>query len=139
LLSLQVRQQGAALEVGQGSGTRLVAPPRVASVRLPGGGWHIQSGAVDLFIEDASFEPAAGGGAAAAANELRAPFNGKVIAVKALPGAAVVRGDTLLVLESMKLEHALAASRDGVVKSVHVEAGQQAATSQVLVTFEALQ
>ncbi|MEZ0306845.1 MAG: acetyl-CoA carboxylase biotin carboxyl carrier protein subunit, partial [Ramlibacter sp.] len=55
------------------------------------------------------------------------------------PGTTVARGDTLLVLESMKLEHALAASRDGVIKSVHVEAGQQAATSQVLVTFEALQ
>jgi geranyl-CoA carboxylase alpha subunit len=43
----------------------------------------------------------------------------------------------LLVLESMKLEHVLSAARDGVVKAVHVEAGQQAATSQVLVTFEA--
>jgi geranyl-CoA carboxylase alpha subunit len=36
----------------------------------------------------------------------------------------------------MKLGHSLAAARDGVVKSVHVAAGQQAATSQVLVTFE---
>ena len=45
-------------------------------------------------------------------------------------------GDTLLVLESMKLEHALTASRDGIVKSLHVEPGQQAATSQVLLTLE---
>ena len=94
---------------------------------------------VDLVVEDASFEPAGSGAGAAAANELRAPFNGKVIAVKAQPGATVARGDTLLVLESMKLEHALGASRDGIVKAVHVEPGQQAATSQVLVTFEALQ
>ena len=139
LLSLQVREKGDALEVGQGGGTRLVSPPRAASVRLDNGAWHIQSGAIDLVIEDASFEPAAGSGGAAAANELRAPFNGKVIAIKAQPGATVVRGDTLLVLESMKLEHALGASRDGVIKAVHVEPGQQAATSQVLVTFEALQ
>ena len=87
-------------------------------------------------IADASFEPAGSGPGASAANELRAPFNGKVIAIKAQPGQAVARGDTLLVLESMKLEHVLAASRDGVVKAVHVEAGQQAATSQVLVTFK---
>ncbi|MDF2467004.1 MAG: biotin/lipoyl-binding protein [Ramlibacter sp.] len=99
---------------------------------------HVQHGAVDLVVADASFEPAASG-SATAANELRAPFNGKVIAIKARPGATVARGDTLLVLESMKLEHALGASRDGVIKSVHVEPGQQAATSQVLVTFEALQ
>jgi geranyl-CoA carboxylase alpha subunit len=59
--------------------------------------------------------------------------------VKARPGESVARGDTLLVLESMKLEHVLGAARDGVVKAVHVEAGQQAATSQVLVTFEAPQ
>jgi len=36
----------------------------------------------------------------------------------------------------MKLEHVLAASRDCVVRTVHVAAGQQAATSQLLVTFE---
>jgi 3-methylcrotonyl-CoA carboxylase alpha subunit/geranyl-CoA carboxylase alpha subunit len=139
LLELQVRHLGTALEVGQGGGTRLISPPRAASVRVPNGGWHVQCGAIDLIIEDASFEPPAGGRGAATANELRAPFNGKVIAIKAQPGATVVRGDTLLVLESMKLEHALGASRDGVIKAVHVEAGQQAATSQVLVTFEALQ
>jgi 3-methylcrotonyl-CoA carboxylase alpha subunit/geranyl-CoA carboxylase alpha subunit len=138
LLELQVRHLGHALEVGQGGGTRLVSPPRAACVQLPSGAWHVQCGAVDLVIEDASFEPAAGGTGAAAADELRAPFNGKVIAVQAQPGATVVRGDTLLVLESMKLEHALAAPRDGVIKAMHVEAGQQAATSQVLVTFEAL-
>jgi geranyl-CoA carboxylase alpha subunit len=92
---------------------------------------------VDLVLHDASFEPGGTGGAGATAHELRAPFNGKVIAVRARPGATVARGETLLVLESMKLEHALGAARDGVVKAVHVTAGQQAATSQVLVTFEA--
>jgi 3-methylcrotonyl-CoA carboxylase alpha subunit/geranyl-CoA carboxylase alpha subunit len=117
------------------------APPSAGArcVRLDEDRWHIQIGSVDLFIDDASFQPAAGAGGASAANELRAPFNGKVIAVKAQPGTTVARGDTLLVLESMKLEHALGASRDGVIKAVHVTAGQQAATSQVLVTFEALQ
>ena len=109
---------------------------RVESVRVSGNTWHLQSGAVDLFVDDVSFEPAARGGGAANATELRAPFNGKVIAVKTQPGERVARGETLLVIESMKLEHALAAARDAVVKSVHVQAGQQAATSQVLVTFE---
>jgi 3-methylcrotonyl-CoA carboxylase alpha subunit/geranyl-CoA carboxylase alpha subunit len=113
-------------------------PVVTACVRVDQDTWHVQAGAVDLVIHDASFEPAGNGAGASAANELRAPFNGKVIAVKVLAGAVVNRGDTLLVLESMKLEHALGASRDGVIKAVHVEPGQQAATSQVLVTFEAL-
>jgi len=137
LLALQVREHtGGALEVEQEGNSRRMTPPKAECVRLDSGAWHIQSGAVDLVIEDASFEPAGNAGGAAAAHELRAPFNGKVISVKAQPGTAVGRGDTLLVLESMKLEHALAASRDGVIKTVHVAAGQQAATSQLLVTFE---
>ena len=99
---------------------------------------HVQHAGVDLFIEDASFEPASGAGLAAGANELRAPFNGKLIAVHAALGAVVKRGDTLAVLESMKLEHALAAPRDGVVLALRVEAGQQVAPGQVLVQLEPL-
>jgi biotin carboxyl carrier protein len=38
----------------------------------------------------------------------------------------------------MKLEHALAAARAGVVRAVHVDTGQQVATGQLLVTFEAM-
>ncbi|MBI2769708.1 MAG: ATP-grasp domain-containing protein [Burkholderiales bacterium] len=124
------------LEVESEGQVRQLARAAVTGVPLDDRRWHVQAGSVDLFIEDASFEPAASAGGAAGTAELRAPFNGKVIAVKAAAGAKVARGDTLLVLESMKLEHALCATRDGVVKAVHVEAGQQAATSQVLVTFE---
>ena len=137
MLALQVRERaGGALEVERDGEAQAIEPPTGAWVRTDSGALHVQAGPLDLVVEDVSFRPAANAGGAAGANELRAP-HGKVIAVKAQPGSTVVRGDTLLVLESMKLEHALAASRDGVVKAVHVEQGQQAATSQVLVTFEA--
>jgi geranyl-CoA carboxylase alpha subunit len=138
VLPLAVRERAdGALDVEQGDQRRCAVPPAAACVRLDSGTWHVQVGAVDLVIADASFEAAGQGGAADAASEVRAPFNGKVISVLARPGAQVGRGDTLLVLESMKLEHALGASRDGVIKAVHVAPGQQAATSQLLVTFEA--
>lgn len=113
-----------------------VVAAHCSAVHLSDGRWHVQQGAVDLFLEDASFEPLATGPGGRGANELRAPFNGKVIAVKAAPGQPVVKGDTLLVIESMKLEHALAATHDAVVSAVHVQPGQQAATSQVLVSFQ---
>ena len=139
VLALQVRERcGGGLEVREGGEMRIVTPPVVATAPLEDGGWHVQAAAVDLVVHDASFEPGGSGGGAATTHELRAPFNGKVISVQAQPGAAVSRGDTLLVLESMKLEHVLGAARDGVIKSVHVAPGQQAATSQVLVTFEAI-
>jgi 3-methylcrotonyl-CoA carboxylase alpha subunit/geranyl-CoA carboxylase alpha subunit len=139
-IALRVQEHGdgtLAVEDGSGSGVQVLRPSAAVAVALQPGRWHVQSGAVDLFIEDASFGAADGDARSGSAAELRAPFNGKVIAVKVAPGSAVARGDTLLVIESMKLEHALAAARDGVVKAVHVEPGQQAATAQVLVSFEA--
>jgi 3-methylcrotonyl-CoA carboxylase alpha subunit/geranyl-CoA carboxylase alpha subunit len=111
-------------------------PRNASAARVDGLQWHVQYNGVDFFVDDASFEPAAGAGGSAAGNELRAPFNGKVIAVKVVAGVEVRKGDALVILESMKLEHSLAASRDGLVKSVHVEPGQQAATGHVLVSLE---
>ena len=137
LHALRVREGGAGeLEVESAGVTTTLCPPGAAAVRLDDGRWHVQSGAVDLFIEDASFEPANFQGSAGAESDLRAPFNGRVIGLKTEAGASVAQGDTLLVLESMKLEHAMAAARGGVVQAIHVEAGQQVATGQVLVTFE---
>jgi geranyl-CoA carboxylase alpha subunit len=68
---------------------------------------------------------------------LRAPFNGKVIAIKTAVGAQVAQGEVLVVVESMKLEHALGIGRDGVVAAVAVEVGQQVAPGQVLVRLQA--
>ncbi|WP_397409898.1 biotin carboxylase N-terminal domain-containing protein [Polaromonas sp.] len=101
------------------------------------GRWHVQVGAVDVWLKDASLEPAAGVASGNQAMELRAPFNGKVIAVKVSAGASVKRGDILLVIESMKLEHAVCATRDAVVAAMAVEPGQQTAPGQILLRFEA--
>ena len=54
----------------------------------------------------------------------RAPMPGTVVSVRAQPGAPVGKGETLMVIESMKLETTITASRDGVVETVHVSAGQ---------------
>lgn len=113
-----------------------VASGQGAVVPASDGGWHVQLGAVDLVVADASFDPPAGREGAGAADAVRAPFNGKVIAVHAIVGAGVRRGDLLLAIESMKLEHAVLAPRDGVVQAVHVEAGQQVGTAAPLLTLE---
>ena len=138
LIELRVRETADGMfEVSHGDELRRIARPHAACVRVDTHRWHVQSGAVDLFVDDASFEPPLSAGDADAAMQLRAPFSGKVVAINASPGSAVEKGETLLVIESMKLEHALAASRAGVIQSVHVEAGQQTATGQLLVTMEA--
>ncbi|MDP3460518.1 MAG: biotin carboxylase N-terminal domain-containing protein [Hyphomonas sp.] len=71
--------------------------------------------------------------AALGGNVVKAPMPGKVLSVLAKAGAAVTRGETLAVLEAMKMEHALTAPRDGTVEAVHASAGQQVADGDVLV------
>ena len=90
-----------------------------------------------LWLDDLSLLPQRQGGGAGAADQLRAPFNGKVVALHVAPGDVVEQGAPVLVLESMKLEHSLAAPRSGVVEAVLVSPGQQAAPGQVLLRLVA--
>ena len=108
----------------------------VRACQVADGRWHVQVGATDIWLTDASLAPVAGASSGSQAMELRAPFNGKVIGIHVAAGQAVKRGDTLLVIESMKLEHALCATRDVVVAALAVETGQQTATGQLLLRFE---
>ena len=115
---------------------------RARAVQLKAGRWQVQltGGAsqtsVELWLDDLSHEPVQAAGGAGAIQELRAPFNGKLIAVHAVVGQTVNRGDTLLVIESMKLEHALAAPRDAVVAELLVEPGTQVSPGQLLLRFQ---
>ena len=98
--------------------------------------WHWQAGGVEGWVEDASCEPAARAGAAGGGNELRAPFNGRVVAVPVSAGEALQAGATVVVLESMKLEHSLACPTATTVVELLVALGQQVAPGQVLARFE---
>lgn len=69
----------------------------------------------------------------------RAPMPGSVIALQAEVGQSVRRGDTLLVIESMKMETAICAGFDGVVKEVHVQVGQTFDRDALLVTLDPLE
>ena len=62
-----------------------------------------------------------------------APLDGAVLAVRATEGQPIKKGEVLLVLEAMKMEHRITAAVDGVVAAVHVKAGQQVKTRQLLV------
>ncbi|MDB5972590.1 MAG: biotin/lipoyl-binding protein [Hydrocarboniphaga sp.] len=60
----------------------------------------------------------------AAEDSIRAPMPGSIVAVQAAAGDAVTKGQTLLVMESMKMETTILAPRDGVVDAVAFEKGQ---------------
>ena len=72
--------------------------------------------------------------AAAASGSLRAPMPGLVKLVRAAKGEAVTKGQPLLILEAMKMEHTISASHDGVIAEIAAE-GAQVTDGTVLVRF----
>ncbi len=119
---------------GQRHAVVVVAAGRAAEDGAPR--VHVQVGGVSLWLDDLSLLPQQRAGGAAA-HELRAPFNGKVVAVLAQPGERVAKGTPLVVVESMKIEHSLVAHHEAVVDAVTVAPGQQVAPGQVLLRFAA--
>jgi 3-methylcrotonyl-CoA carboxylase alpha subunit len=69
--------------------------------------------------------------------EIEAPMPGKVTAVEVKQGEKVARGQRLLTLEAMKMEHALIAPFDGTVAELNANVGAQVSEGQVLVRVEA--
>jgi 3-methylcrotonyl-CoA carboxylase alpha subunit/geranyl-CoA carboxylase alpha subunit len=101
--------------------------------------WHVQlqgPETFELWLTDQSHSAPSTGASAQAAQSLRAPFNGKLIALHVQEGQSVKQGDAVLVIESMKLEHILCAPRDAVVHSISASVGQQVGPGQVLVQWK---
>lgn len=82
-----------------------------------------------LALADRSLKPPAG--------ELiiKAPIPGLVITVAVTPGQVVGEGDSLVILEAMKMENELRAPREGIVHEVRVAPGDQVALGQVLLSI----
>ena len=85
-----------------------------------------------LRFEDHSFAaPSAEGGIAS--GTVRAPMNGKIIALDVAAGDRVTRGQSMVTLEAMKMEQRIIAPFDGVVSEILVAPGVQVAARAILV------
>ncbi len=117
----------------------------VTVVSLPGQDgaptWQVQVGmpvgSHTLTLQDLSHQPLPTTASTLASGDVRAPFNGRVAALLVQPGQRVARGDALLAIDSMKIEHRISAPRDGVVDALSVAVGQQVAPGQRLLTLTA--
>jgi acetyl/propionyl-CoA carboxylase alpha subunit len=109
------------------------APP--AGIGLPGGDVVVFSeGAASRLSAHQPVE-AAGAGALLDGAVLT-PMPGRIVAVAVTTGEAVTAGQTLVVLEAMKMEHALTASAEGRVKELRVAVGDQVSEGTVAVRLE---
>ena len=79
--------------------------------------------------------PKAAPAAPAAGVQVKSPLPGSVIKVLVSEGQAVKKGDTLLTLESMKMENAIMAEADGTVKQIAVSPGQNVMQDDLLIVL----
>ena len=80
-------------------------------------------------VEAPKAAPVAGG------LQVKSPLPGSVIKVLVSEGQAVKKGDTLLTLESMKMENAIMAEADGTVKQIAVTPGQNVMQDDLLIVL----
>ncbi len=150
LTSVSVQIDGDALECRTGEQTYAVSGRRLAN-----GGLRIsidglvsdvavveQAGVLYLFDGTARYrlarhDPIAAAEQGEGAGGLTAPMPGKIIAVKVAAGDVVAKGDALLTLEAMKMEHTIHAPVAGTIAKVFFGQGDQVDDGAELVSFEA--
>ena len=98
-----------------------------------GNDWHVL---YDGAYRRLSLKSELGGADAEAAGSLTAPMPGRIVKVMTKPGAKVGKGDALLILEAMKMEHTITAPKPGTVRTIHYAAGEQVLEGAELVTLE---
>ena len=87
------------------------------------------AGAIPLAASAARDDDAAG-------DAVRAPMHGRVVSVDVAAGATVVAGQRIVVVEAMKMQHAITAPRDGRIAAVHCEGGVQVEADALLIELE---
>ena len=111
-------------------GAKAVAPKKPAVVPAPAATGLSVTPKTPIASKP-SAAPAAAGGA-----KVTCPLPGTIIALNVKEGDTVSAGQTLLVLEAMKMENNIDAERGGVVKQVLVQAGATVMEGDVLLVIE---
>jgi oxaloacetate decarboxylase alpha subunit len=125
-------------ELAAPSSVPAAGAPAVYSVRVNGKAFTVE---VAEGGELASVEPAAGSAAPVSAStsggeSVKAALAGNVFKVLVQPGDQVSVGQTIMVVEAMKMETDVSAPREGTVSAVHVSAGDVVAVGDALVTLD---
>lgn len=97
---------------------------------------YLDDGTGHFILSDVTHQPAASIDGAGS-GQIKASMDGAIVEVLVNEGDSVAAGQTLVVLEAMKMEHPLKAGINGTVATLSCEAGQQVKSRQLLVTVVA--
>jgi 3-methylcrotonyl-CoA carboxylase alpha subunit len=115
---------------------KLGATSMHGTVRRDGDVFHVFTGGRHFSLS--YNDPMAHAGEAeAAGGRLTAPMPGKVVAVLVNKGQEVKKGDPLVIMEAMKMEHTIGAPSDGLVEEILYQVGDQVADGAPLLAFKA--
>ena len=67
---------------------------------------------------------------------IKAPMPGTILSIKTSPGASVKKNQVLCILEAMKMENEIVATRDGVVAAIHAVKGVMVGAGDPLISLE---
>ena len=70
------------------------------------------------------------------ATTVEAPMPGKILNIKVSAGQAVKFGETVIVMEAMKMETTITSPVDGIVSEIHVKAGSRIESGDLLMVIE---
>lgn len=96
---------------------------------------HLNGEAYQLRYEN-PLKRLAEAGQGGAEDRVLAPMPGSIVSVQVKPGDTVTKGQTLLVMESMKMETTVTAPRDGVIEAVTYDKGQTFDRDALLLSLE---
>jgi len=110
---------------------------RKAWFGVSGGTLYLDDGSGHFSFENQTLETASAAGTPTGTGEVKSAMNGVIVEVLVKEGDPVEIGQTLVVLEAMKMQHQLTAAINGCVESVMAAAGDQVKPGQMLVKLSA--
>ncbi|PKM21836.1 MAG: 3-methylcrotonyl-CoA carboxylase [Gammaproteobacteria bacterium HGW-Gammaproteobacteria-14] len=93
----------------------------------------LDSSGIALCFDNQTHAPVASA-EGAVSGQLKAPMDGAVMEVRCEPGQTVTKGQVLVVMEAMKMEHSLKAAMGGTVEQIGIRPGDQVKGKQILLT-----
>ncbi|HHS95780.1 MAG TPA: biotin/lipoyl-binding protein [Phaeodactylibacter sp.] len=106
---------------------------RILSLLINGNTYHIKAlDEYDLLVKKLGLASASG----QKVKDIKAPMPGLVLEVTTTEGMHIQKGESLLILEAMKMENVIKAPGDGVVKSIAIHKGQTVDKGDILIELE---